>query len=749
MRTHPYNARIAGLLLIAGCITARASLTTNSWTGGIGKWEDSTKWSAGHAPSFTDAINFISDTPVPLGPVLVTIDFNTANNYPDTMVISNLTVGGGVSAFQTLALSNAALAASLQILSNLTITSHGTVTITNSTLELGPPGGTLSIDGSLQLYSGGSLLSAGGTLSINGSLLLYSGASLISSNTGLSGSNDVVIVGNTGGGQMTVTGGTWLAGPVVVGNAPGSHGTLTFAGGTTTSYSPIDIGETAGSTGTVWLTGGYLNSTGNDLNVGVSGTGQMVVSNGTWLARDMYVGHQAGSQGTLTIAGGTASFQGDDSSFIGGFPGSTGTVWLTGGYLNTRSVSIGGQMVVSNGTWSTIIAQLGNSSESPCALTIAGGTATGGFSVIYANSALWLTGGQLVGSVFMAGGQMTVSNGVWMAAGSILEGTGGDFSPVLTLAGGQMIATNGTLFVGDIGFGDFFITGGSCMVDELDIGIQYDVASHVEISGGTTVVNTLHVGYYDTTNPYILNYTPGNGQLTMAGGSLTVLSNLMVGDCYTDAFGAVTMVGGTLYVTNAEHNAVLDVSNGSFNLYGGTLVVDKLVINDPCLGFFNHSGGTLVYGTLILDPNGDADGDGLPNWWEQAHGLDPLDPTGNNGPNGDPDGDGYSNLEEYLAGSDPQNPLSTPANPNAPPFQITSIVQSNNDVILTWNTAGGLTNQIQVTSGGAGGIYSTNGFTNLGSQLIIPGSGITTTNYLDVGGATNKPARYYRIRLVP
>ena len=25
----------------------------------------------------------------------------------------------------------------------------------------------------------------------------------------------------------------------------------------------------------------------------------------------------------------------------------------------------------------------------------------------------------------------------------------------------------------------------------------------------------------------------------------------------------------------------------------------------------------------------------------------------------------------------------------------------------------------------------------------------TLTNYLDVGGATNKPARYYRVRLVP
>jgi len=29
------------------------------------------------------------------------------------------------------------------------------------------------------------------------------------------------------------------------------------------------------------------------------------------------------------------------------------------------------------------------------------------------------------------------------------------------------------------------------------------------------------------------------------------------------------------------------------------------------------------------------------------------------------------------------------------------------------------------------------------------GTGVTTTNYLDAGAATNTPANYYRIRLVP
>jgi hypothetical protein len=42
----------------------------------------------------------------------------------------------------------------------------------------------------------------------------------------------------------------------------------------------------------------------------------------------------------------------------------------------------------------------------------------------------------------------------------------------------------------------------------------------------------------------------------------------------------------------------------------------------------------------------DADRDGMPDDWERAHGLQPLDPT--DGP-GDANGDGYTNLEEYLS----------------------------------------------------------------------------------------------------
>jgi len=52
---------------------------------------------------------------------------------------------------------------------------------------------------------------------------------------------------------------------------------------------------------------------------------------------------------------------------------------------------------------------------------------------------------------------------------------------------------------------------------------------------------------------------------------------------------------------------------------------------------------------------------------------------------------------------------------------------------------------VQATNG-IGGNYATN-FTDLSSQIILTGSGNVTTNYLDMGVATNSPFRFYRVRL--
>ncbi|UCE39177.1 MAG: PKD domain-containing protein, partial [Thermoplasmata archaeon] len=49
----------------------------------------------------------------------------------------------------------------------------------------------------------------------------------------------------------------------------------------------------------------------------------------------------------------------------------------------------------------------------------------------------------------------------------------------------------------------------------------------------------------------------------------------------------------------------------------------------------------------------DSDGDGMPDSWEIQYGLDPYDPTGENGAEGDPDGDDLYNIYEFWADTIP------------------------------------------------------------------------------------------------
>ena len=73
-------------------------------------------------------------------------------------------------------------------------------------------------------------------------------------------------------------------------------------------------------------------------------------------------------------------------------------------------------------------------------------------------------------------------------------------------------------------------------------------------------------------------------------------------------------------------------------------------------------------------------------------------------------------------------------------LKITSIAHSGNNIVLTWTTEG-ISNIVQVTTNATGN-YNPNNFVDLANIVITT----LTTNYVDVGGATNKPARYYRIR---
>ena len=125
----------------------------------------------------------------------------------------------------------------------------------------------------------------------------------------------------------------------------------------------------------------------------------------------------------------------------------------------------------------------------------------------------------------------------------------------------------------------------------------------------------------------------------------------------------------------------------------------------------------------------DTDGDGMPDAWEIAHGLNP---TNSADAVRDDDGDGFSNLQEYLAGTDPADPasrlriMSSVITGNNVQVSFASVLDKN--YLLERSVSMTPTNWTIVTQGVAG----------TGGTLPIT----------DPGGATNIPSRFYRVRLM-
>lgn len=608
--------------------------------------------------------------------------------------------------------------------------------------------------------------------------------------------NGTISVGDGGDGSVTVSNGTVLAQNIRLGSNPNTQSTLMFAGGVGIISSSIVIGDcNAGGSGVLTVNGGdvFVINTAHDATVDVA-NGQLIVDGGfLWIDR-LVMTNSCGlfvrNGGTLVVgdlvldpnldADGDGLPNGWEQSHgfdpLNAADGVVGPVnswtgdsdkWETSGDWSLGVLPFLPQagIQVANAGVKTVTIDALTSSNFPDSIFIRSLTLTapsGSINTLMVSDAGTNTPLRLLGGLDVeSGGCLLVTNSAVLVGGSF------DIGGKVSILGGTLTATNDTTLLGTFTAGELTVSNGTVLAGPMFIGIGsgYSADNQLTVAGGTVcLVSDLNLdsrasvwvtgGQLVVTNgmtdlqagsqmsvsngtTLARNVIIQQGTLSLLGGTEIVSSNLLVGDCgsyFGDPFdypGSTTVNGGSLFVTNASGTAVLEVRSGTFTLNSGTVTVDQLVMTSGC-GLFVRNGGTLIVGTLVLDPNLSAVGDGIPNGWKQQYGLDPLD---SKLANKDSDGDGMSNLQEYLAGTDPTNAASF--------FGITAIAREGNDVRVTWTMGSGKTNSLQVTTSAGSGF--SNNFTDLFIATDTVGS---VTNYLDVGAAS-QTQRFYRVWLVP
>ena len=294
------------------------------------------------------------------------------------------------------------------------------------------------------------------------------------------------------------------------------------------------------------------------------------------------------------------------------------------------------------------------------------------------------------------------TNSYWNSTGNLtVGGSLGASNSVVVSNGAQVV--NGTY-----GYLGVFSDANSALIT--GTGSIWSIATDLRV-GGFGRRNSLVIsngGVVVNANGYIGAYSAGSSNsVCVVGGAVWQNNWLRVGD--QGSSNALVVAGGTVYATNltigfasAACNNLVELDSGSLNVTNGSgggvlevrhggLVMNGGVLHADTLVITNpcaqlaHTGGSLIVSNVVLDPN---------------------------------------------------------------LFRITSITRQSNDLLITWMMGPGATNALQVVTGGADGGYRTTGFTDLLVVTNNPGVG-TVTNYLDLGAATNTPARYYRARFVP
>ena len=317
-------------------------------------------------------------------------------------------------------------------------------------------------------------------------------------------------------------------------------------------------------------------------------------------------------------------------------------------------------------------------------------------------------------------------------------------SGTLTLAGistyaGATVISNGTLALS----GSALVAGSSTIT--VAANATLDVSGRT--GGGMIVVNGQTLRGSGTVNG---NLTVADGATLAPGnsvGTLTFANNLSVGNMAalqyelggsndSTAVGGNLTLGGILNISDAG-----GFTNGTYTLftYGGTLTYHGVIVGTRPNWSLGYAIDTNTAGQVKLSVT---NGSGLDPFAEWQFRYFNCTNCAQAATSADPDGDGQNNLAEYLAGTSPTNSMSG--------LRVISLIRQGSNINVTWSTAGGKTNALQTAVPGPNGSYSTN-FIDLTTppHIVTVGAADVVTNFADVGGATNVPSRFYRIRLVP
>jgi hypothetical protein len=509
----------------------------------------------------------------------------------------------------------------------------------------------------------------------------------------------------------------------------------------TMTISNLSVSAPSGSIDTL-----YLDNTGttalhilDGLGIGVSfdgaglripAGGELISTNSTLIV-DGLLGGQLDDEDTMVIVGGSLITT-NCSLQVGGpaptFYTSSGLLIISNGAAQARDVSIGtgtisgssGTMEVIDGTM-TLSANLGlgaaDGGQGSLLVANGGSFTVDGFTYIASGSiavtnANFLGGGMLMGG-FHGEGALMINNGTVTLRGGLAVATGDLSDGSVNLNGGMLLVTNAAINLGGSSSGaSFTVSDGTFLAQS----ILLEGGGRLFIQGGKSILSsTLVVGY-------LAGFTMSGGQLFVTNAPMVIFANtpsIVSGGLL--AAGNINLGGGSLAGILLVNGGSVTVSTGMtlglcFNDNGGIVTVDggelivtnaahtgfidvrngQLVLSDGVLhvdklvmtnscSSFIHTGGTLILGSVVLDPNA---------------------------------------------------------------FEITSVAREGNDLRVTWLMAPGQTNALQVSSGGNHGKYVTNNFKDIFIVTNNTTAG-TLTNYLDIGGATNKPSRFYRARFSP